>query len=169
MGWQGLDRNRVSAALETSRCVRLRIYFVDKRCYDYAVRLSHDVDIKYSVTVSSMTGKVELTLPKLVSNQWQSLGVVDTKVTRVASRIEAAPFIRKARLSRKIQVTHNVHLFSFTFPPGHIFHVPLGHHVQMKLTLKGLSHLLMLLFSKSRKISKNRDCLKYRSSTDEFI
>lgn len=133
---KGLDRNRVSAALETSRCVRLRIYFVDKRCYDYAVRLSHDVDIKYSVTVSSMTGKVELTLPKLVSNQWQSLGVVDTKVTRVASRIEAAPFIRKARLSRKIQVTHNVHLFSFTFPPGHIFHVPLGHHVQMKLTLK---------------------------------
>ena len=135
---QGLDRNRVSIALETARSVRLRIYFVDQRCYDYAVQLTRDVDNKCSVTVSCMTGKVELTLSKLESNQWQSLGVVDSKVTGVASRIEAAAFYRKARLSRKIRVTHNVHLFSFTFPLGHVFHLPLGHHVQMKLKLKGI-------------------------------
>jgi len=154
---KGLDRNRVSIALETARSVRLRIYFVDQRCYDYAVQLTRDVDNKCSVTVSCMTGKVELTLSKLESNQWQSLGVVDSKVTGVASRIEAAAFYRKARLSRKIRVTHNVHLFSFTFPLGHVFHLPLGHHVQMKLKLKDGSECVRSYTPVSSDFSSGRD------------
>ena len=135
---KGMDAKSVSTALEGDS-LRVRISTKDGKCWDYRVRLFAPVDpSSRSLSVSPMTGKVDLSFAKVRQDaQWQSVGVIDTpeSIFRPAGLLPM-PF-RTASLGAKFPVTHNVHLFEVKFPPGHDFHVPVGWHVQLKITLPG--------------------------------
>ncbi len=137
---KGLDAHRVSTSIDRS-VFRARIYSDDwLRCYDYQIRLTDDVDPPCHVSVSATTGKVELRLQKKRPDvHWTKLGDLLSVGEGFRTLNQAPPFFRKAILSRKVRVNHNVFLFTVTFPPSQDFYVPVGWHVQLKLCLEGNS------------------------------
>lgn len=135
---KGLDAHRVSTSVDGS-AFHARIHSDDwLRCCDYRIRLTDAVEPTCSVSVSPTTGKVELLLRKKhLDVHWKKLGDSEGVVDGFRPLHQAPPFFRKAILTRKVRVNHNVFLFTLTFPPGENFHVPIGWHVQLKLCLEG--------------------------------
>lgn len=135
---KGLDAHRVSTSIE-GKLFRIRIYSDDwSRCYDYQIHLAEVVESSCKVTVSLTTGKVELVLRKIqTALHWQKLGDLEDVSQGFQPLSQASPFFRQATLTRKLRVNHNVFLFTLTFPTGQDFYVPVGWHVQLKLSLEG--------------------------------
>lgn len=118
--------------------IHVRIYWTGRRCFDYLVQLERPVEPKCNLRISAMTGKVELVFRKTEPVQWTTIGIVNREVSGVLRPLsQATLFYRTAVLNRKVHVTHNVRLFTFTFLPGNSFHVPIGWHVHLKLRLQG--------------------------------
>ena len=116
--------------------LRVRIAWQGQRCYDYQVRLEQPVRPEtLSLKVSQLTGKVELTLRKVQSFQWTSIGQMSADAGFLRPISQAPPLFRSAVLTCKANVTHDVRLLTLTLPPANIFHVPLGWHV--RITLQG--------------------------------
>lgn len=148
---KGLDSRRLSSSLDAeTRLFRIRVLSDDwRRCYDYQIRLAEAVDSSYNVTVSSTTGKIELVFrKKQPALHWQKMGTDFESTNQGFLPLnQAPPFFRRAVLSRKTRVNHNVFLFTLTFPSGQTFYVPIGWHVQLKLSLEGLLFYIQTLYS----------------------
>ena len=140
---KGLDASRVSTAFEAETGdLRIRIYADDRRFFDYSVTLASTVDVvaACNLTVSPSTGKVELSMRKRTPDvHWKTIGQIHQGDKGGCFRplSLAPPFFRQATLQHREKVTHNVDLLTMTFPVGHLFHLPLGWHVQLKLQLEG--------------------------------
>ena len=135
---KGLDARQVSTSID-GKLFHIRIYSDNwLRCYDYQIHLAEAVEPSCKVTVSLTTGKVELLLRKIqTALHWHKLGDLEDVSQGFRPLSQAPPFFRRAVLTRKLRVNHNVFLFTLTFPTGQDFYVPVGWHVQLKLSLEG--------------------------------
>lgn len=138
---KGLDERRISASLgQDLRHFHARIFDSDwLRCYDYAIRLTDEVDPSYRVTVSPTTGKVELVFGKRKETlHWNTIGEAQAVSDGFLQLNNRTPtFYRQATITSKTAVTHNVYLFTLTWLKGQHFYVPVGWHVQLKLDSEG--------------------------------
>ena len=133
-----LDSRHISWSCDGSS-IHTRIYWTGRRCFDYQVHLERPVEPRGNLRISTMTGKLELVFRKTEPVQWTAIGIVNREISGVLRPLsQATLFYRTAVLSRKVHVTHNVRLFTFTFTPGNSFHVPIGWHVNLKLRIQGI-------------------------------
>lgn len=135
---KGINSRQVSTFVD-GKHLRARVYNENWRsCYDYQILLEEDVEPSCTVTVSSVTGKVELLLrKKQPSIQWPKFGDLKGASEGFQLLNKATSLFRQATITRKNRVNHKVFLFTLTFPPGQNFYVPIGWHVQLKLSLEG--------------------------------
>ena len=135
---KGLDERRISAFIDQdSRLFHARIYDGQwLRCCDYRIRLFGHVRPSYQVTVSSTTGKLELVFTKKEPIQWSKLGDEMEGLSDGFRPLNnrTPTFYRRATIASKKAVTHNVYLFTVSWPNGQHFYVPAGWHVQLKLS-----------------------------------
>lgn len=135
---KGLDARNVSTALDDTQ-LRVRIINGERKCYEYRVRPTGRLDpASRSLTVSSSTGKVELSFAKVRPDvHWPSIGQVEAGEVFRSPAASSVSF-HTATLGSKTQLNHNVYLYEVKLPPGLEFYVPIGWHVHLKLFLNGI-------------------------------
>ncbi|XP_050996770.1 cytochrome b5 reductase 4 [Acomys russatus] len=110
---------------------------IKDHCYLVHIRLSHEVQGKFSVQVIENVGKIEIVLQKRENVSWKCLGLPLEKHDSFIPKKDAGLYYRKCQLISKEDVTHDTRRFCVMLPPSTHLQVPVGQHVYLKLSVTG--------------------------------
>ncbi|XP_071492807.1 cytochrome b5 reductase 4-like [Diadema antillarum] len=119
---------------------RLRVtVYLDNMLFTLHLELQEHIfpSIKVKITKNMIT-RCDLWLKKKNPNiKWTTLGLPLDDHKRLDPITDIEPFFRRCTLRKRVKVTHDTYLFTFEFPEGVRFGVPIAHHIHLQATING--------------------------------
>jgi len=112
--------------------VKIHVMLPGKEAFIYHMRLHKAVKKQIVFRVGSSSGKIEVDLLKYTQERWQSLGSPLENHLWFGPLKDLQISYRKWKVLCSDKVTHDTIYLVLDPPPGTIFQVPIGHHVQFK-------------------------------------
>uniref|UniRef100_A0A8C5QFS6 Cytochrome b5 reductase 4 n=1 Tax=Leptobrachium leishanense TaxID=445787 RepID=A0A8C5QFS6_9ANUR len=105
--------------------------------YLLLIELNHEVHMEINVHAKEKAGKIEVVLQKKHPVAWKTLGRYLEGHDSFIKSSQRGHHYRKCKLVSKNDISYNTRLLCFELPQGSPLHVPVGHHVYLKLSISG--------------------------------